>query len=141
MNKDLVVDSCVMRLFDTPSDPNYQILFQWIKEVGTLCVSNPLINEYNRHGNQLVWALLNYLGTQNRLNKISNNDLKSFNLDKNFSYSCNGEDISHARLTFCSTRKKLVSFDGKLRDSVNGFKRVNGIKPKAVKTPSSDFLA
>lgn len=137
---DIVVDSCVMRLYDAPGDPNYKIFFAWLHGKGTLCISHPMLNEYNRHGNQLIPALLNYLTTQNRLTRIPNKTLNAFSADKNYAYLCNALDIPHARLTFVSKRKKLVSFDEKLRKSVSKFKKVDGIKPSATALPDAAFF-
>lgn len=137
---DVVIDSCVMRLYDTPGDPKLQFLFKWLYDTGTLCLSRPLLNEYNRHGNPLIASLLLYLGAQDRLAHIPNSVLKEFDLDKGYKYLCNKADIPHARLTFVSKRKRLVSFDDKLRESVSKFKKVNGIKPSATKSPDAKFL-
>lgn len=141
MEKDIVIDSCVMRLYNAPGDPNFALLFEWIHSHGTLCISHPLINEYSRHGNPLVASLLDHLGKQNRLHRIPNESIKNFSADKKYKYLCNKDDIPHAKLTFISTRKKLVSFDEKLRTSVSKFKKLDGIKPTATKVPSLEFLS
>lgn len=138
---DIVVDSCVMRLYNSPGDPNLKYFFAWLKDDGTLCLSNPMLSEYQRHGNPLIASLLNYLGAQNRLIHVSNATIKSFTSDRGYAYICNAADIPHARLTFVSTRKKLVSFDNNLRTSVSKFKKINGIKPTATKVPDAAFLA
>src|SRR4051794_21507119 len=128
---DVVVDSCVMRLYDTPGDPTLKYLFTWLHGNGTLCLSKPMLAEYNRHGNPLIAGLLSYLGMQDRLVHITNPQIKEFDLDNHYNYLCNNADIRHARLTFLSNRKRLVSFDQKLRASVAGFKKVDGVKPRA----------
>jgi hypothetical protein len=138
--RDIVVDSCVMRLFDAPGDPNFRALFAWLRQTGTLCISNKLLSEYQRQGNPLVAGLLNYLGTQDRIRHFDNARIKQFRLDSQYNYLCNHADIVHARLTFISRRKKLVSFDEKLRRSVEKFRKVDGIKPSATDKPTVVFF-
>lgn len=140
-HQDIVLDSCVMRLYNTPADPLMKQLFKWLYTEGTLYISLPLVHEYNRHGNPLVASLLTHLGAQNRLTKVAKKSITDYDGDRKFKYLCNQEDIAHARLTFISPRKKLVSFDDALRGDVNRYRSINGVKPKAVKQPDVIFLA
>ena len=139
-HKDIVVDSCVMRLYDAPADPRLKHLFTWLYQEGTLCISLPLVHEYNRHGNPLVASLLNYLGAQNRLSKIEKQAILTYVGDARYRYTCNKTDIHHARLTFLSRRKRLVSFDHALVKDVNRFRSVDGIRPRATGQPDAEFL-
>jgi hypothetical protein len=138
----IVIDTCVMTLYDTPMDPAYKELFQWVTETGTLVISNHLLHEYNRSGNQKIFVLIERLMRHEesiRLVKVSNDDIKSFKDDKKFNYQCNVEDIANARLVFISERKKIVTHDTKLTKDINKFKKINGIKPEAKKQPPSEF--
>lgn len=141
MNKDLdiVIDTNVMRLYDTPSDPTYKQLFAWVAKKGSLAVSQKLLVEYMGTTNEILAGLINHLTTEDRLIRINNHALKTYSLDKHYVYSCNRKDINHARLTFLSNRKKLVSLDNPLIKDVNSFPKVDGIKPEAKKRPNSNF--
>ncbi len=140
--KSIVIDTCIMRLYDNPIDPVYKDFFNWITHDGTLIISQGLLVEYLRTGNKNISLLLDKLNKNNekkRLIKIDSKDLKKFKDDKNFNYTCNTEDQMHAKLVFLSNRKKLVSQDGKLIIDINNFHKVGGIKPEAVKRPSKEF--
>jgi hypothetical protein len=139
-NNDIVIDAQVIRLYDAPSDPKYKDLFTWIaKGCGKLAVSQKLLVEYYRTQNHLVGVLINQLIAEGRLHKVGAMPLKQFKHDKHYGYTCNQEDIHHARLVFTSNRKKLVTHDQALCNDVNGFKKIDGVKPMAVKQPTQDF--
>ena len=137
--KDIVLDTNVIRLYDKPKDPVIAQLFAWLVSSGTLAVSQKLVNEYYGTGNRQVAALLLFLGREVRLQRISTSAISKFASDRHYQYTCNYKDRDHARLTFLSTRKKLVSFDGKLVKDVNGFRKVGGKQPAASKSPAADF--
>ncbi|ARU27070.1 DUF2492 family protein [Cellvibrio sp. PSBB006] len=140
----IVIDTCVMSLYDTPMDPTYKDLFSWLFENGTLVISQHLLNEYNRSNNYKIFVLLEHLmrhEEHKRLVKIPNDQINQFKEDKKFKYTCNQEDINNARLVFLSERKKLITHDKPLTTDVNKFKKVDGIKPKATKQPSTDFYS
>lgn len=136
---DIVIDTQIMRLYDAPGDPKYKALFLWVATSGTLRISQKLLTEYFGTGNRLLGPLIDKLLREGRLQKTSTDSLKKFSLDKGFKYSCNNKDIWHAKLVFISHRKKLVSHDNNLRRDVNKFRKIDGIKPLAVKTPPPDF--
>lgn len=138
---DVVVDTNIARLFDNPADAKLKPLFIWLRDKGHLAISRNLINEYSRHGNRLLAVLIHDLGEKKRLNRISNDKIKSFSADKHFSYCCNAEDVDNARTVFLSARKILVSFDQNLRKDVGNFKKIEGVKPQAFDYPPSSILS
>ncbi|MFV8570037.1 hypothetical protein ACNQ6O_02395 [Marinobacter sp. SBS5] len=142
-NLDLVVDANIMRLYDKPKDPKVQELFLWIRKDGTLTISQKLLNEYigSQRDSGLIQALIMELMDNRRLKKIKNKSLKEFSGDRRYNYTCNGEDHMHARLVFLSKRKKLLSFDEPLINDVNGFKKIDGVHPKATKDINKTFYA
>ena len=117
----------------------FKDFFAWLRRDGALTVSQKLLVEYGRSRKDLIFVLINELNRAGRYNKISNNEIKTFTLDRHYSYRCQSRDIPHARLVFLSFRKRLVAFDNKLVEAVNGFKRVNGIQPIACKRPDRSF--
>ncbi|MGB2519093.1 hypothetical protein [Shewanella algae] len=138
----IVIDTCVLRLYDAPLDPNYTNLFRWVQSAGTLYVSQKLVNEYIGTGNRNIQILLSALvkhADNIRLVKLKKSDIESFDEDKRYNYTCNKEDVYHAKLVFLSPRKKLVSQDRKILADVNGFKKVNGIQPAAEIRPQPAF--
>ncbi|ACX96366.1 hypothetical protein Hneap_1536 [Halothiobacillus neapolitanus c2] len=138
----IVIDTCVIRLYDAPLDPKYCELFNWINTEGTLYISQKLLNEYVSTKNRNIDILLAMLVKNEekiRIVRISKNQINTFKIDKNFNYTCNNEDIDHSRLVFLSPRKKLISQDLKLISDINRFKKVDGIKPSATKHPDPAF--
>lgn len=138
----LVIDTCVLRLYDAPADPVYKDLFKWLTETGKLCVTQKLLNEYYGTGNRNIEILLaefNRNSEDIRLIKFNKNQIEGFADDKNYNYSCNIEDRYHAKLVFLSPRKKMVTQDNKLTNDINGFKKIDKIKPIALSHPEKSF--
>lgn len=138
----IVIDTCVIRLYDAPLDPNYVKLFRWVQNDGTLYITKKLLIEYIGTGNRNIQILLNQLTKheeKSRLITLKSSQINAFNEDKNYNYTCNLEDIYHSKLVFLSPRKKLISQDKKIIADVNGFKKVDGIKPSAMIRPEPDF--
>ena len=137
--RDIVIDANVMRLYDKPADPLFKQLFAWLASKGVLCVSPYLMREYQEAGNRDLAGLILMLIDAKRFDSIPKAKIDSFTDDKHYKYTCNFKDIRHARLVFLSARKRLVSFDKKLRDDVNGFRKVKRVQPSAVRTPDKSF--
>lgn len=140
LRKDMVVDANVMRLYDKPDDPIFVRLFTWIYNRGVLTVNQKLIMEYGRTNKPQIMTLLNKLNRDGRLNSISKLQLSAFTADRHFNYTCDSKDIEHARTVFLSHRKRCIAFDKKLRDVINRFKKVGGIKPCACRYPRNCCL-
>lgn len=149
LENSIVIDTCVMRLYDTPADPIYKELFLWLNNHGELYVSKKLVQEYLGTGNRHLSILFSEL-TRNadlkskkhpKLTLIKKNVIDGFKKDKSFTYTCNIEDVFHAKLVFISPRKKIVSQDKKLIHDINKFNKVDGIKPCAEAKPQPDFYA
>lgn len=132
----IVVDNNIMSRYDAPIDPLYIDFFRWIHEEGVLVVSDYLLREYRESNNQNLIVLLAFLdrnsGTE-RIIRIAKDEIDGYSEDRHFSYRCGGRDIPHARLTFLSPRKKLLSLDNNLVSDVNSFRKVGRprIKPAA----------
>lgn len=133
--KDVVLDTNVMRLYDKPKDPAFQVFFRWLRSAGTLTASQKLIAEYCGSTNTLIFVLINELLRDKRYNLIPSQVIKEFSQDKNFHYTCNNKDHYHARLVFLSYRKRLIGLDKKLVNDVNAFPKVDGVKPCACRHP------
>ena len=139
--KDVVVDTNVIRLYETPDDPIIKAFFLWIRDHGTLTVSKKLLVEYFGIGNRDLAGLINRLSVVGRLKQIDASYLRAFSDDRHYTYTCNYKDRWHARLVFLSVRKLLVAGDKNLINDVNGFRKVDGIKPQATKSPKPDFYS
>jgi hypothetical protein len=135
LTRDIVVDTNIIRLYANPDDPLIRALFVWIRDFGTLALSQKLLAEYIGIGNRDLAGLIDRLTRAGRINSISNQRLKEFNQDRHYAYTANSKDRWHARLVFLSIRKLLVSVDKKLINDVNGFKRMGGVKPRATSRP------
>jgi hypothetical protein len=137
--KDIVVDTNVIKLYNNPGDPLIRALFFWIRDHGTLTISQKMLIEYGGIGNRDLAGLLNRLQLDQRLNPIKTQEFKNFASDLHYSYTCNSKDRWVAKLVFLSFRKKLVANDKRLVNDINRFKKVNGIKPQATKSPNAQF--
>ncbi|MBC9229552.1 hypothetical protein HI850_009450 [bacterium SPL81] len=138
----LVIDTCVLRLYDAPADPRYKDLFKWLLETGKLCVTKKLLMEYLGTGNKNIEILLaefNRNSENSRLVIFKKEQIESFKDDNHFKYTCNIEDRYHAKLVFLSPRKKMVTQDNKLADDINNFRKVDRIQPVAVSHPAKNF--
>ncbi|CDT85712.1 conserved hypothetical protein [Vibrio coralliirubri] len=138
----IIIDTCVLTHYQNPMDPNYKKLFSWVNDKGVLYVTQKLLNEYYGTGNQGIAVLLAELvkdADNIRLVKVKKNVIEGFTQDKRYNYTANIEDQYHAKLTFVSPRKKLISRDNKLINDVNGFSKVDKIQPEAIKVPDPDF--
>lgn len=133
--RDIVIDTNVMRLYDTPKDSIFIDFFKWIKEKAFLRMSQKLLIEYDRSGNKKILILINELQRKGRYALVRNQELNSFTDDRHFNYTCNHEDINHARLVFISNSKRLIAFDNNLVKDVNSYHKINGVKPCACKKP------
>jgi len=139
---DVVVDTNAMRLYPKPKDPLFKDFFHWLHNDGVLTLSMKLRQEYGRCRNDHIVIFLDSLRRVGRLNEITNHMLNDFKQDSHFHYTCNIEDIPHARTVFLSARKKLIlAGDAKLGNDINNFPKVNGIKPEARRNPGSDFYS
>jgi len=138
----IIIDTNIMTLYDAPIDPSYSKLFKWLEKEGTLCISDFLSMEYMGTGNRnivLLLARLSKNADKNRLIKIQKEVIKSFKDDKRFKYTSNRKDWNHARLTFLSPRKKMITQDVKLTNDINKFKKIQGIKPTAIDKPIETY--
>src|SRR5437762_14387561 len=120
--RDIVIDTNVIRLYDKPADPIFKALFKWLGEKGSLVVSQKLLIEYVGTGNILLAGLISQLIKKKRFIRVQNHALNSFTADRHYNYRCNPKDKWHARLVFLSPRKLLVSLDNNLVSDVNRFK-------------------
>lgn len=135
----LIVDTCVMSSYDSPSRPEYIELYRWLSTEGKITVSPYLLSEYYQTKNRLLAILLESMSRhadRNRIIKIDKNKIDSFTKDRHFKYTCNGKDVNHARLTYLSQEKILVSEDSNLVQDVNRFPKVGKKKPFATKNPN-----
>ncbi len=135
----IVIDTNVIRLYDEPADPIFKALFKWLGERGSLVVSQKLVVEYGGTGNPLLAGLISQLIARKRFIRVQKHELDSFTADRHYNYRCNPKDKWHARLVFISPRKLLVSLDNNFVADVNGFRKVDGIKPRASRHPPKDF--
>lgn len=133
--KDVVIDTTVMRLYDKPKDPVFITFFYWLRARGTLTASRKLISEYGGTRNDRIFVLINELTRDGRYNLVSKAKIGGFTQDRHFNYTCNRSDIPHVRLVMVSHRKRLIAFDKRLKNDVNSFPKVDGLKPCACSQP------
>ena len=150
MRNSIVIDTNIMRHYAAPLDPVYLELFQWLIRKGQLIVSQKLISEYVGTGNRELVIFVESLSRHSAkegekieclpIRKISKKVIESFaRQDRHYKYTCNIEDIHHARLVFVSPRKKMICGDNKLMKDINRFPKVGGIKPRSERRPDPSF--
>ena len=137
--KDIVVDSCVLSLFGSRAATPYKDFFIWLHKVGVLAVHRGLLTEYAQQKNREIAALIDTLTRSSRLNSIDTKRMSKVRDDRHHKYTCNKQDVDHARCVFLSSRKRLVSRDRKLRSAVITFGKCEGIKPTAVEVPDTGY--
>jgi len=139
--RDVVIDANVMRLYDRPKDKVFIVLFKWLRADGVLTVSQKLVMEYARADKPQIIILIGEMQREGRYNLISTSAIRAFDADRHFKYTCNRDDISHARTVFLSFRKKMISLDRRLVSDINKFKKIDGVKPAACTKPKCKFYA
>lgn len=131
---DIVIDTNVLCKYDAPLDPKLMKLFSWVKDFGHLACSDYLMKEYIGTGNRniiILLSLLNKHAENSRLHTIEKHKIDQFKKDRMYKYQCNIEDVKHARLTFLSKRKKMITLDAKLKKDINLFNKIDKIQPEA----------
>ncbi len=132
MDRDIVVDTNVIRLYGTALDPAFRQFFTWLFRRGVLAYSQKLLGEYGRLRSNEVAALINHLMTGRRLQKYDRQVIENIN-DRHFRYRSNHADRWHVRLVMCTNRRLCLSQDQRLVSDVNRFPR---FKSKAAVHPN-----
>ncbi len=152
--KDIFIDNNIAKNFKNPADENYKNLINWLKtgknssedkkDGSFLVVSPQLLKEYysSNRGNfgESIITIIDILTKENRLNRISNSQIKAFvfssNIEKRLAKTkMNIEDYIHLKSILLSKRKIGIIIDEKLHEAVNQYQKVDGIQPMAVKRP------
>jgi len=134
--KDIFIDNqCALR-FSNPPNEEYKKLLKWLltnnhdepEKNAYLAVSKKLIGEYQRSCSpvsfrQNISTIINTLTTENRLNLITNEDIKKFkslHFKKHIRLTCNYEDREHIPVVLLSDRKYALIQDNKfIKDLIN----------------------
>ncbi|MGV3459558.1 MAG: hypothetical protein ACO1N9_03785 [Flavobacterium sp.] len=142
MRKDIFIDNNIASKFSNPQDKEYIKLTKWlvhfdskdlenIDNYAHLIVSQKLMVEYfrsayNAKSDTSIPAIIDKLTRENRLIKVSNQELKQFK-DAYFSsriirnLKCNTEDMDHIPVVLLSDRKYALTYDQNLKDDLEGF--------------------
>lgn len=131
MRKDIFIDNNIAKNFSNPLDPEYKLLVSWLQEnvpgenqAAHLVVSNKLLAEYhkssrNATSSSSIPVIIDILTRQNRLIKISNEEIKNFRKEY-FSKKVerellsNEEDRNHIPVVLLSDRKFALTIDHNL---------------------------
>ena len=151
MKKDIFIDNNIAKNFSNPLDVEYQKLIRWLmfydpinkNKNAFLAVSNKLLIEYYSssgysQSNTSIVVLISQLKKENRLNKITNEEIKNFKrlhykkkIVKNL--TCNQKDREHIPVVLLSDRKYALSLDNKF---INDLSKFPGFTVKVAKKPS-----
>ena len=139
MDKDIFVDNNIAKNFCNPLDEAYKKFIRWLFEKGFLIVSNKILAEYHSStchsfSPTNIVAIIDRLTRDGRLKKISNRELKAFEIKNHVlkRLKSNRKDHEHLKIVMLSDRKYAISLDKKFRDDVNNF---TGYRAKPVSRP------
>ena len=128
--KDIFVDNNIAQNFARAKDPHYKKFCVWLYNIGSLVVSNKLINEYkssNRNCcSQLgIASIIDAQTRDGRLNKIENNQLRQFRFQQNIerSFRSNRKDHEFIKLVLLSFRKLGLTIDQNLAYDIKHYPR------------------
>jgi hypothetical protein len=155
MKKDIFIDNNIASKFSNPQDVEYRKLTQWLlKFDGTnienkdnyahLVVSKKLLVEYyrsamNASSNTSIPVIIDRLTREDRLNNISNQDIKDFKT-AHFTKTvqrqlrCNDEDKEHIPLVLLSDRKYALTLDNNFKYDLENF---SGFTVRVEKQPKN----
>ena len=140
MRRDLFIDNNIASKFNNPADPHYKELIEWLKDNHVitdeddrayLMVSKKLLAEYYRscraaRGATAIPAIIDKLGREGRLVKISNDQIKEFKQEY-FTpkvirkLRSNKEDRDHIPVVLLSERKYALARDINFTSDLEGF--------------------
>lgn len=132
MKHDIFIDNNIASKFANPADPEYKELIKWLMDNhdiaegadddrAYLVVSNKLLEEYLRSSREAFGAtaipmIINKLTKENRLVKITNQQIKNFKsqyftkaVEKKL--KSNSEDRDHIPTVLLSNRKYALTYD------------------------------
>lgn len=115
--KDIFIDANIMKIFPNHQDPEFIKFFAWLESQGTLVVSQKLIVEYGRIYSQDITRLLDHLFNEDRFIKKTKNELETIDF-AHFKFTCNTDDIVHAKTVCLSNRKIALVGDKYLRSDL-----------------------
>jgi hypothetical protein len=140
--KDIFIDTQIAKVFASAEDVNYINLINWLitkdanhpEDNAYLVVSAKIVSEYLRSNmhcdkGKSIAAIYNRLMADDRLNPISNNQIREFKRGRDFrrfNFTCNNEDRQHLPVIFLSNRKMALSRDGDFYNDISNF-RYEGI--------------
>lgn len=132
MEKDIVVDTTIIRLYGGASDPVFKKFFSWLFSKGVLACSQMLLSEYKRIGSNAVASLIDHLIRNRRFRRYERTKVDAIRA-KHFRYGCNYDDKCHVRLVMCTQRRLCLSQDRRLVRDVNCFP---GYRARAARRPN-----
>lgn len=135
--KDIFVDTNLATNLATPLNDHFKDFLKWLYTDGALVINSKLITEFVR-GNQTLSVVLNKLTIAGRINNIKASDLKCFKFSKSTEkiLLSNYEDRIHLKTVLLSNRKLALSKDVNFNKDINGFKKIDNIKPTCADCPS-----
>ena len=132
MKKDIFIDTNIACKFAKPNKAQVEFL-EWLENSGYLMVSKKILNEYNKSCNIRIFiAIIDKLISNNRLVRISNDEIKTFkkqHFTKRITkrLQSNHQDRDHIPLVLLSERKIAITEDDKFTSdlmNIPGFKPI-----------------
>ena len=137
--EDIVIDNNVAKNFANPMDQDYKAFIKWLFNKGSLAVCSKLIREYNLtsqlcKSDTNICIILDYLTKRGRLNNISNDRLRLFNIPKRIlkTLRSHAKDRFLIKIVLLSFRKLLITLETNLQFDINNYPGYSAI---AVSSP------
>ena len=140
MTKDILVDNCIAKNFCNPASQEYKDFIKWLRDEGTLVVTNRLIADYNRATAQSgspsnICYLVALLQSKGRLLAYSKTQLATLEFPKRVTkrLRSNKDDWDQVKAVVLSPRKYAITLDANFAKDVNSFP---GVTARAELRPS-----
>jgi len=133
---DIFIDTNRIQFFTNPVLPEYIKLISWLKEKGSLVLTNKLLTEYGGGCQHIsteenIMVLIDFLQQQeeDRINFITNSKLGEFKIKKKDFKNIRSKksDIVHLKSVLISHRRLALTDDQNLTYDINNYPGYRGI--------------
>jgi hypothetical protein len=126
--RDIFVDNDIAKNFANPLDPHYKDFIYWLQKKGCLVISNKILVEYGRTCSGCssltnILAIISHLQKDNRLIKITNDQLKEFVFPSKVERKLHShvKDHDHIKTVILSFRKYAISREWCVCHDINNY--------------------
>lgn len=144
--RDIVIDNCIAKNFCNPITGDLRTFVTWLRDHGTLAVTQRLLVEYYSSTGSAtsatnICALIEHLKLEKRFVRFSKTQLEEVDIPQHYEnrMRCNFHDRSLVRAVALTVRRIAISDDDNFRYDVNNLPGYNAV---AVRGPAEiDYTA